>query len=76
MHINFTFKDSFAQKILSICDCYDDLLNDSMPSSFKLDDSEIALLCDKTMLTQNLSKDKYEMNSKLIISRVLMNFFE
>lgn len=75
-HINFMFSDDFAKKILGVYDCYDEVLNEKESIQFTLDNSEISMIYDKTLLTQNLSQQKYEMSAKVIVSRILLKFFE
>ena len=75
-HINFIFSDDFAKKILCVYDCYDEVLAEKESIQFTLDDSEISMIYDKTLLTQNLSQQKYEMSAKVIVSRILLKFFE
>lgn len=75
-HINFTFTNEFAQKVFSLYDCYEELLAEINPIQFSLDDSELTMVYDKSLLTQNLSQQKYEMNTKLIVTRILTTFFE
>ena len=75
-HINFMFYDDFARKILDVCECYEEVLNEKESIHFALDDSDISMIYDKTLLTQNLSQQKYEMSTKTIVSRILIKFFE
>lgn len=75
-HINFTFKDEFAQQILSTYGSYDELIERKQSLHFTLDDPELIMFYDKALLAQNLSQEKYEMSAKLIVSRILVSFFE
>lgn len=75
-HINFTFSDEFAKKILSVYDCYEEILNEKESIRFTLDQSEVSMVYDKALLTQNLPQEKYEMSTKTIVSRILIKFFE
>ena len=75
-HINFTFSDEFARKILGVYDCYEEILNEKESIRFTLDQSEVSMVYDKALLTQNLPQEKYEMSTKTIVSRILIKFFE
>ena len=75
-HINFMFSDEFARKILGVYDCYEEVLNEKESIHFALDASDISMIYDKTLLAQNLSRQKYEMSTKAIVSRILVKFFE
>ncbi len=74
--ITFIFSNDFAKKILGVYDCYDEVLNEKEPILFTLDNSEISMIYDKTLMVQNLSQQKYEMSTKVIVSRILLKFFE
>lgn len=75
-HINFIIESEFAHKLLSIYDDYDELLNMNDYIHFLLNDSDIIDLYERALLAQNLSKKEYEEYSKLIVSYVLIKFFE
>lgn len=75
-HINISFKDEFARQLLLAYDSYEKLLARKESLHFKVDDAELIMLYDRAILTQNLPQDKYEISTKLIASRILVNFFE
>lgn len=74
--INFTFSNDFAQKLLGVYDRYEDILREENSLQFSIDDSEIATIYDKALLTQNLPQANYEMSSRLILMRIVTLFFE
>lgn len=74
--INFTFSNDFAQKLLEVYERYEDILQEEKSLQFSIDDSEIATIYDKALLTQNLPQANYEMSSKLILMRIITLFFE
>lgn len=74
--INFTFSDSFARKLLDVYGMYEHVLAEPAAIQFSIDDNEMALIKDKTLLAQNLSQEDYEMSTKTIISRLVASFLD
>ena len=75
-HINFAFKEEFAKQIFSMYGVYEGLKERKQSIHFKLDEMELTTIYDKALLAQNLEQEKYEMMTKLLISRILVRFFE
>lgn len=74
-HLDFMFDIDFAQKLIGLYCDYDELLNSPDILHFTLNDSSLNSIYNECLFTQNLSKENYEFNSKLIISKVLLDFF-
>lgn len=74
--INFTFSSDFARKLLEVYERYDEILLEEKSLQFYVDDSELANIYDKALLTQNLPQSNYEMSSKLILMHIVTLFFE
>lgn len=74
--INFLISDDFARKLFSVYECYEELLLEKDTLQFTLDSTELSVIYDKALLTQNMSQQKYEMSTKLIVSRIMASFFE
>ena len=75
-YVTFSFRNSFAESLFNLHSNYEMLLNSSEILRFSLDDSDITVISDKCSLTHNLSQEDYEANTKLIISQILLKFFE
>ena len=74
--LNLTFSNEFAKQIISPHRDYETLLNSSETLHFTLKEADIASIYDQCLFTQNLPKEEYEASTKLIISKLLLNFFE
>ena len=75
-HLNFIIDNEFAHELLNIYDDYDELLNEKGYIHFSIDDSDVEDLYERALLAQNLSKSEYVEYTKLIISYLLLKFFE
>ena len=75
-HINFVVDTDFAKKLLSLYSDYDELLNKKGFVRFTMDDSDLMYLRERTLLTQNLSCEEYVENTKLIITYIVIKYFE
>ena len=75
-HLNFVIDKKLAERIIGIYDNYEDILNIKDYIHFMLNDSDVIELYERALLAQNLSKKEYEEYSKLIISYLLLKYFE
>lgn len=75
-HLNFIIGNEFAHKILDLYDNYDDIAAIKDFIHFTLDDFSITYIYERALLTQNLSRAEYEEHTKLIISYLLIKYFE
>lgn len=75
-HINFVVDTEFAKKLLSLYSDYDELLNKKNFVRFSLNDSDLIYLRERALLTQNLSCEEYVENTKLIITYIVIKYFE
>lgn len=74
--LTLTFSNEFAKQIINPHMDYDALLNSSKILYFTLNESDIASIYDQCLFTQNLPREEYEASTKLIISKLLLIFFE
>lgn len=75
-HINLGFKEEVAKQIISTYGDYEELKGRKQSIHFTLDDLELINMYDKALLAQNLAQEQYETITKLLISRILISFFE
>lgn len=75
-HINFIIKNDFMKKLLEIYGSYDNILNMKDYVDFKLDDFALMHIYERALLAQNLSRSEYEQQSKLLVSYLLVKYFE
>lgn len=74
--LNFIISNEFAKQILSPHGDYETLLHSPEILHFTLNDLDIASIYDKCLFTQNLPKERYEASTKLIVSELMVRFFE
>lgn len=74
--LNFMMNNDFAEKLINLHNSCENLLNSPEPFHFTLDDLELASIYDKCLYIQNLPKDLYVADTKLVIAKILLNFFE
>ena len=74
--INITFSDDYAKKLFDVYDSYEAILEEEKPIQFLLDESELNFVCSRALLTQNLPKQSYVMNTKLILVRLMTSLYE
>lgn len=75
-HLNFIIGSDFAHKIIDLYDDYDDILNIKNHIRFSLDETDLLYLHERALLTQNLGRTEYEDHTKLIISYLIIKYFE
>lgn len=73
---NIYFTIDFAKQLLGTYGCYESLLQEKEGIRFQLDSLDISALYDDILMAQNLSKDMYEMSSKLILSGILLKYLK
>ena len=73
---NIYFTIDFAKQLLGTFGCYESLLQEKEGIRFQLDSLDISALYDDILMAQNLSKDMYEMSSKLILSGILLKYLK
>ena len=74
--INFFFTEEFARQLFCVFNCHEDLCNEKEAIEFVLDDSELSMVYDNALLTQNLPQEMYEMSTKLIVSELIVNYLK
>ena len=75
-HLNFIIGNDFAHKIIDLYDSYEDILNIQSYIRFSLDETDLMYLHERALLTQNLGRHEYEDHTKLIISYLIIKYFE
>lgn len=74
--LNFIISNDFAKQIITPHGNYEALLNNPEILHFTLNELDIASIYDKCLFTQNLPKERYESSTKLIVSELMVKFFE
>jgi len=75
-HVNITFSKEVAKELIFPYITEDKLKEESSSPYFYLDPISIKQYYDKLLFTQNLPKNEYETNSKLILNQLLLLFLE
>lgn len=75
-NINFVFSSEFAELLLRPHRDPGELTNAQRPLSFSINDLDLSSIYDKCLYTQNLPREQYEANAKLLVARLMLTFLE
>lgn len=75
-NLNFIFSSQFAEQLLRPHRDTNELINAQRPLSFSINESDLNSIYDKCLYTQNLPKEQYEANAKLLVAQLMLLFLE
>ena len=75
-NINFIFSSEFAEMLLRPHRDPSELINAQTPLHFSISDADLSSIHDKCLYTQNLPREQYEANAKLLVARLMLIFLE
>lgn len=75
-HLNFTFTNEFAKRLMGLFGDYDKLSTSKDALKFTIEDSYLNTIYYKAILTQNFPREEYVVSTKLMISQILNIFWE